>query len=455
MQSMAATEDARAFWQQVYERFDPETPAIQSTWRAERPYSPRDVINAGLKRPFGTEKQYAVLGTVGTGKTTELLAIAEEQTRQRMVVFLDVWRHFQEQVGDATALHHVQPWEILFLIGLTVYRSARELLGHVWTDEHLEAFEGAVRVFVDTGQTRVGKSDGDRALDVAKLATKIVALAGSAVDGGTGIALRALGAATSAGRWNIRLGERGRVSLSDQDDRVRGLLNAVNLLIGTLQQRYQKLVIVVDGLDRINNEDTTRGLFVESTLLGSLSCATVLTGPLTLRRRRMAARMRHFEPRVLANVPVLDHREPGKPGPGIAFFLDIYRRRVAQIVHGGMGIPEPFLHELAYYSGGRARDFIRLVRMCAERAWDRAVPRVDRPIIDACIDERRRLMEMSLNRGHIQVLQEVMRDPQHLLPENELVEELLDQWCLLPFPNESEWYYPHPLLTLKLVPITG
>ena len=24
-------------------------------------------------------------------------------------------------------------------------------------------------------------------------------------------------------------------------------------------------------------------------------------------------------------------------------------------------------------------------------------------------------------------------------------------WCLLPYPNGSEWYFPHPLLTLRRV----
>src|SRR5690606_3723714 len=157
---------------------------------------------------------------------------------------------------------------------------------------------------------------------------------------------------------------------------------------------------------RVKNEDTSRGLFVESTLLGSLQCATVLTCPLALRRRRLAAQMRHFELEVLANVPVLDHEDPTRHGPGIDFFLEVYRRRVSELASPEQGIADVHLRKLAYYSGGRTRDFVRLVRMCAERAWDRNLAQVDEPIIDDCIDERRRIMELGLNRGLINLLQE-------------------------------------------------
>lgn len=446
--------DIRSFWQTVYERFDPEGPARPPAWRAERPYSPRASILAGLDRPFGTAKHYVVLGTVGTGKTTELLAIAQEQTRERMVVFLDVWRHFEERVGDPAALDHVQPWEILLLIGLSVYGSAQEVLGHAWSQEHLSPFERAVAAFHDSASAPTSASAGADAglrVDLAKLAGNIAVLAGSAASGSAGAALVALGKAAGAGRWDFQLGVRGRAPLSDQDDRVRDLQNAVNLLIGTLQQRYQRLLVVVDGLDRIRTEATTRGLFTESTLLGSLVCATVLTGPLVLRRRRLAAQMRHFEPKVLANVPVLDQRDPTQPGPGIDFFLEVYARRMGDLDTAALGLTDEHLRRLAFFSGGRVRDFVRFVRMVAERAWDRALPRADGDIVDDCIDERRRVMEMGLDRGHIRVLAAVMQDPEHLLPEGDQVDDLLDQWSLLPYPNESEWYFPHPLLTMRRV----
>jgi hypothetical protein len=71
--------------------------------------------------------------------------------------------------------------------------------------------------------------------------------------------------------------------------------------------------------------------------------------------------------------------------------------------------------------------------------------------VDKVLDEARRLLETGLDRGHLQLLEEVIRDPQHILPADPRTRELLDYGKLLPYPNESEWYYPHPLLTMHLV----
>jgi hypothetical protein len=57
--------------------------------------------------------------------------------------------------------------------------------------------------------------------------------------------------------------------------------------------------------------------------------------------------------------------------------------------------------------------------------------------------------------GHIDVLEAVMRDPDHRLPEDDLVWELLTLSRLLPYPDHSEWFYPHPLLTLHLLSRAG
>lgn len=435
---------ARAFWEELYRRFDPEEPARAHDWRAERPKSPRQTMLAGLNRPFGEPKRYLLIGTVGTGKTTELLAVAEEQSREHMVVFLDVRRHFAESVRDPAALHHVQPWEVLLLVGIAVYRAAAESFGHAWANEHLEQIRQAIAAFSAGAPAR----GGDAAVDLGKLAGALAIFAGGPVGGLAGHGLKLLGTAAKEVRWSFPLGRRTE-RLSDQDAQVLDLLNAVNLLIGTVQQRYRPLLMVVDGLDIIEKQETTRDLFVESTLLSSLACRTIVSGPILLRRRGMAAQLRRFEPKVLANAPVLDHADPREPGPGIDFMLDIYRRRVADLE--GAGIPDVLLRKLAYYSGGRGRDFVRLVRMTAERAWDRDMSVADEAMVGDSIDERRRILELGLDKAKIALLRDVARDPEHRLPDEEHIGTLLDQFCLLPFPNRSEWYFPHPLLTIELV----
>ncbi|GAB4532845.1 MAG: hypothetical protein Tsb0020_48890 [Haliangiales bacterium] len=436
---------AREFWQTLYQRFDPEEPARTRDWRVERPQSPLNDIRAALNRPFGGPPRYLLIGTVGTGKTTELIALAEHQVERRVVVFLDVRRHFVESVHDPAALDSVQPWEVLVLIGLAVYRTASECLGHKWAEQHLESFRSAL-VECATGSDEADKAPS---VDIPKLAGALAVSAGGAVGGVAGLGLSVLGGASRAVGWSLPLGRRRR-TLPDQDQRVLSLANAVNALIGTVQHNYQPLLIVLDGLDRISDAKTVKNLFLESSLLGGLACASVIAGPIVLRRQGLAAQVRWFEPKVLANAPVVDAHAPAQHGPGVAFLREVYQRRVNDLE--GAHIPPELIDKLAYYSGGRGRDFVHLVRNVAERAWDRDLAAADLAVVDDAIDERRRLREMGLDRRDIDILRAVVDDPDRRLPDDERVASLLDRFCLLPYPNRSEWYFPHPLLTLALVP---
>jgi hypothetical protein len=77
--------------------------------------------------PFG-DTRVLVTGTTGTGKSTELLRIAEKRSASDFVVVLDLQRHFSEVVGDESALPNISSWEVVFLAGLAVLRAASEVL---------------------------------------------------------------------------------------------------------------------------------------------------------------------------------------------------------------------------------------------------------------------------------------------------------------------------------------
>ena len=91
------------------------------------------------------------------------------------------------------------------------------------------------------------------------------------------------------------------------------------------------------------------------------------------------------------------------------------------------------------------------MRSVAERTWKADVASPTPAMVENAIDEARRDRERGLDVGHIGVLRAVMADPQRRLPEDSRARKLLDWGHLLPYPNESEWYYPHPLLTLHLL----
>ena len=425
-------------WEQIYNRFDPEEPVPleRPGWRVERPYNPADQLKPEPNRPFG-DKRFLIIGTVGTGKSTELHQLAEARTERDFVIVVDLWSHFLDKVGDRSALDHVQPWEVIFLVGLHVYRAAEDR-GHHWSPDT------AARLA--TARQRFGDTDGGPMIDIAQLAKSVSVLVGGTLDGGAAAGVAALGAVMGSGRWTLPIGRRKRTL--DQDERVQDMLQVVNTLLGELQSAYKRVALFIDGLDRVRELETVHNLFVESSLLGKLVCTTVLTGPILVRRAGLGATIRGFDTRVLANVPVLGADQPRTLSTeGGRFFRAAWSRRVHEL-RAEAAIADAELDTLAWTSGGRAREFVRLVRMVAERSYDAGVDVTTPALVETVIDARRRTFELGVNRRHVQLLEGVIADPRHQLPDDAETAVLLDRFWLLPYPNESEWYYPHPLLLL-------
>lgn len=436
----------RDIWEEAFRRFDPAGPPARSEWRVDRPHGPMDTIFQRLNRGF--EKHRILLsGTIGTGKSTELRALAERRAERDFVVSFDVQRHLSEVLNDSEALERIEPWELAVLMALAVYRAARENLEDSWRCKSLPLFEAA------WSKLEGKKSEAPR-VELGKLAGSIAVAASSLVDGGS-TALLALGGAATNVKWDRPIGRRERVP--EQDPRVVDLIDAINHMFGEIERAIQqrttegrRLLLVVDGLDRIRDRDSALRLILRSDSLARLDCRQVLTAPFALRHDPALADVRGFRPFILVNEPVLDHGKPERPNlRAIAFFREVYARRTADLAPDL--IPQPLLDRLAYYSGGRARDFIHLVQEVAGYAWDERKDEADARLIDRVLDERRRLIENGLTSKDLSLLRTVMDDPRARLEPSAEVERLLTHGLLLPYPNESEWFHPHPLLTLGLL----
>lgn len=437
----------QAIWEQLYERFDPERPAFESQWRVERKYSPARDIASELARPMGGHKRFMLLGGLGSGKSTELYGIAEARALDGPVLFVDLVRHFEERVSDSAALQRIHPWEVLLLVGLAVFQAGESRFGHTWSKQQRQRFDEVGREFTE--------ADADQpSFDAARLASAVVVLAGGAigsvvggpVGAGVGAGLAAAGGAGTSVQWRFKLGLPGRSPRSDQDARVQRLLDVVNGLIAELQAYGTRLTAFVDGLDRIDDRDRIRALFIDSALLGSLACDVVLTGPIALHWGSLRKHVRKFTTKILTNAPVVNRDDPWSyepGGPGIDLCVEVYRRRTADLPSDL--IPTPLLRKLAYYSGGRIREFVRLLRELSGPAWDRSLSQANEDVVDHAIERMREVTEAGLTKGHLEVLRELLDDPSEL-PNDALVDEMLDVCLILPYPNESEWYLPHPLL---------
>ncbi|MCA9687044.1 MAG: hypothetical protein KC457_33060, partial [Myxococcales bacterium] len=128
---------------------------------------------------------------------------------------------------------------------------------------------------------------------------------------------------------------------------------------------------------------------------------------------------------------------------------EVYRRRTADLP--AELIPEALLRKLAYYSGGRMREFVRLIRETTGPAWDESLPAADDRVVEQAIESLREETEAGLTSRHMEILRSLLADPE-LLPDDDAVAEMLDVCLILPYPNQSEWFFPHPMLLKVKLP---
>lgn len=429
-------------WRVLYEAFDPERPAEDPKRRADRPRSPAGEIINALKVPFA-DSRFLLSGTIGTGKTTELFRIKEARQGDDVVVFVDLVQHFSTVMHDEESLQTVSAWEICFLAGVALIAECRHRHCYEFPGEHLQALSQAWERLARSTETP--SPEGFEAGDFIAKAVDAFAV-------GMGLGpVTTMGAAvvSAASGWRVPLGQAKRTPL-DQEEEVQTLLEAVNTLVRLAKHQLRRVLFVIDGLDRIRTLERATRLLVESQMLGQLDCPLVICAPLALRHDIATAAVRRFVPKVLANEPVRDQSSPTREGAGVEFFCEVFQKRVNGTRGAGL-VAEPELRRLAFYSGGRARDFIGSVRDLALLGYQQGLAQATAETVTRVIEDRRRQREHGLHRGHIELLEAVARDPEHRLPKELIVQELLITGALLPYPDGSEWYYPHPLLTVNLV----
>ncbi|MBI2894562.1 MAG: hypothetical protein HYY06_13500 [Deltaproteobacteria bacterium] len=430
-------------FRELYGRFDPEGAPANPSWRAQRSRSPADEISRRLERDIG-DGRFLLVGTVGAGKSTELSRIAESRAAGSFVVQLDLVQHFDKIVGDLDSLRHVQSWEVVFLAALAVSRAAKERFDFDFIDGALADLAVAWKRAADKSAV----PDSERTeVDLVRLMKAMVILASAAAGGApaAGAASYVLAPLDAVeAKWKLPIGRSSR-ALDDQTDEAQTLLHAANVIIGNVQHRLgRRVLLVLDGLDRVEDREAAAALFVNSAILGRLSCHAVVCAPFVLRHDPTLALVRGFEVKVLVSEPVLDKDRPRDlRGPGIDFMVELFQRRTADL---GVEIDPGILSELAHRSGGRLRDFVKLVREVAGQVLLSGSPGVTRGHADAAMREQRLLLETGLTRQHIDVLREVMNDPARRPPAGQLGYELLRTSRLLPYLDGSEWFYPHALL---------
>ena len=445
-----------AMWTQVYDDFEPMRAADASQRVARRPYNSIAELVVKKLRLRINNRKFILAGGIGSGKSTELRAGLEDIRVTKNVLLIDLWDHYSKSVRDPKALEQIEAVELVGLLGLATLRFGRDAAGLRW-GELERRFSDALNK-----QQRPPGEGQAPVLDVLKLASALAISVGlAAADPIGGVVAGLLGDKLTKGAimalqklndsWEWKLGLGGRPARGDQDDAVRALFEATNALLDHLYQMTGKpLVLVVDGLDRVQGIDVFLQLVVHSRLLVDLHADLVLTLDLGLVQRHNAM-LRGWTPHAFTVVPVAERDDPYTPDPrGVDFLAQVAEHRFARLGHP-MLISRPQLKRLACYSAGSVRDFIMLVRDTAEQVMMDGGEGPTDDTIHIVLDQYRRSQEAGLNRAHIACLEGVLADPNRRLPEGDLPAELVNRQLLLAYPNESTWYLPHTALIWKML----
>ncbi|NER46893.1 MAG: AAA family ATPase [Symploca sp. SIO1A3] len=413
------------FWKPVYQLFKPEEalskPEDLRDFYVQRPDSPVENLVSSLEMADEPIK-FLLAGHLGGGKTTELRRVQEQLAQDYAVIWIDT----------ATALdrYNISYAEVLVLIALEICRQAIQPGWWSNKDEQLMvALEETLLTVVyqekDQAATNLGLPD------ILKH---------------TGLVLKRGLTREMTKTLNIR------PKLSEMITRVNDIIREAE------KDRQQKLVVIVDGLDR-HDQQTALEMFA-SPLLTELDCHIIYTIPISLRyspnfRQPLQSFQKCLD---LANIPVFEPDEnfcptktPNKVGREL--LGRVISKRLARIQEEDIFTPDA-IDLLCEKSGGVMRDLIRLARTSCEVALKKKREYVDKVTAEDAVKEERKAY--TLRDYHFPELAKVhqtgrLTTNSYSLPSKGnfvICDELLQNKFVLGYYDENlhEWYDVNPIL---------
>jgi hypothetical protein len=438
-------------WRKIYAAFDP-------TARVEfddgdlfvgRPGMVAKSIVDDLRLGLEPQGKWVVCGAMGSGKSSELVELARLLFNSHAVIGLDLPR-------SVTRVELLQPAEVLYLVGLAAIRTARDRwqqdISAALVDELHAAFTPLL-------------NQQARSIDPREVLQGVALLTAHVVSAATGAGPAVVGAVTGGAKAaagmlpakqklqrGTSLGGSTRPAIEGDPD-IERLCTAVNAILDEMAQTRQPIVLV-DGLDKIQELQIIRDLFSGNRLLSLPRAPMVYTGPITLMLGTdWQATGGFFRRERLTNVVV---RVPGLPGitvdsakveAGGAAMREVVSRRLRR---ENLTVEDVFaadsLELLVAACGGLLRDLIHLVQRAVR--WcirNKPIDRISEAAAHEAIVELRREYEITLNTRRVDELLHVARvgEPSG---DKDVSSELLLTGYILPYANGRVWFEPHPIL---------
>lgn len=419
------------FWKPIYQLFKPEEPLTTlediRDFYVQRNDSPVENLISALEMEDDPAK-FLLSGHTGSGKTTELHRVKHSLSDNYTVIWIDT----------ATALdrYNIGYAEVVVLIGQEVCRQA--IKPGWWSrkdDRLLKGLEDSLRTIIYQD-----KRDTVESLGLPELLNKM------------GIVLKQGLTREMTRSLNIR------PVLSEIISRVNDIIKAAE------QDRQQKLLVIVDGLDR-HDQVTALEMFA-SPLLTELECHIIYTIPIFLRYSSSFRQplQRFQECLDLKNLAVFEcdrNLSPTTaPNPiGRDTLITVVQKRLQRLRDKSGYKPEDLftndaLELLCEKSGGVMRDLIRLSRTACQIAVKYQLICVNQQVAEEAVKEERKAYTIS--DYHFPELAKVHQTGRlttntHNLPDKGefvICDELLQNKFVLGYydQNKNSWFDVNPIL---------
>ena len=436
----------QATWNDVHAAFDP-TKRVEiddQDLYVSRPGSVAQTIVDELRLGLDPRGKWVVCGAMGSGKSTELVHLASKLESSHAVVGLDLPRSVA-RVDRLTAP------EILYLIGLAGVRAAQELWDHPIRPESVMELHDAFKPL-----------QAERAPDInpREILQGVALFTAHAAGGGPTAAAAVAGAARAVAalfpsrvqpRRGTPLGGSAR-PLNDTDPDLPRLQAAVDAVFAELRT-YREPVVLIDGLDKMQQPDVIKELFTGTRILTLPDVPVVYTGPITLMlstewQQVGASFKRERLSTIVVNAPHLPHVtvDPAKVDAGIKTLESVIHRRLNRLnLASGDVFADPTQERrIIETSGGLLRDLIALVQRAVRGCLRAGIRTITPQIVEDATIELRKEYEIGLTTRRVNELTHVAT---HGEPSggDESAEMLLSGY-VLPYANGRVWFAPHPIL---------
>jgi len=415
-----------SFWRTAYQLFKPEeplaTPEDLKNFYVQRDNSPVDKLVSLLEMEDDPAK-FLLAGHRGGGKTTELRRLEQKLAGKLTVIWIDT--------QAALDRYNIGYAEVVVLIGLKIAHQALQSNWLFNKDELLDALQESLQTVVY--QDRGSKTEG---LGMPKFLEE------------AGLILKRGLTREVTKTLNVR------PLLSEIITRVKNIIEAAET------ETNQRLLIVVDGLDR-HDQVTALEMF-SSPLLTELNCHIIYSIPISLRYSPSFRQpMESFQKCLDLNNPLVFESDdnlcptsnPNRNGRDI--LINVLKKRLDSLGDSYKGLFNPDALELiCEKSGGVMRDLVRLARTACEIGLRSKSNLIDLETAREAVREVRR--EYNLSDYHYPELDIIHRTGKlttkaHSLPgkgEFIICDELLQNKLVLGYYNSSQesWFDINPIL---------